>query len=162
MGNRPRFDRRPSRREFLAGAVGTAGLLLARSATGADVDHTTVEIAQGRLRGVRKGDVHVFKGVPCGASPAGSARFQAPRPAAPWSGIREAIEYGPSSLQSSVPISHAKGLPANIPPMTRLLGWGTDESQSEDCLVLNIWTPGVRDGRKRPVPRGCPYRSPRS
>ena len=141
---------RPTRRAFLGGALGAAGLLIARSATEAAGGETTIEIGQGRLRGYRNRDIHVFKGVPYGASPAGARRFQAPLPAPSWPGVRDATEYGPSSVQSAVAINYAKNLPASIPPMTKLLGWGTDESQSEDCLVLNIWTPGL-DRRKRPV-----------
>src|SRR4051812_17421006 len=129
---------RPSRRAFLGGAL---GVLLAGRTGAAGGGETTVEIAQGKLLGYRNDDIHVFKGVPYGASRAGAQRFQAPRPAPPWSGIRGAAEYGPSSVQNTVGITDAKNLPANIPPMTKLLGWGTDERQSEDCLVLNIWTP---------------------
>jgi len=138
---------RLSRRAFLGGAV---GVVLVRRTDAAGSGETTVEIRQGKLRGSRNGDIHVFKGVPYGASPAGAQRFQAPRPAPPWSGVRDATAYGPSSVQTIVPINFAKNLPANIPPMTKLLGWGTDEQQSEDCLVLNIWTPSL-DRQKRPV-----------
>jgi para-nitrobenzyl esterase len=138
---------RPSRRVFLGGAL---GLLLVRRTDAAGGAETTVEIAQGKLRGYRNHDIHVFKGVPYGASPTGAQRFQAPRPAPPWKGIRDATAYGPSSVQTAVGINDPKNLPADIPPMTRLLGWGTDEHQNEDCLVLNIWTPSP-DRRKRPV-----------
>ena len=141
---------RPTRRAFLGGTLGAAGLLISQSAGQAAGGETTVEIRQGRLRGYRNGDIHVFKGVPYGASPAGAARFQAPRPAPPWRGVRDATAYGPSSVQAAVSISDARNLPASIPPMTKLLGWGTDEGQNEDCLVLNVWTPAL-DRRKRPV-----------
>lgn len=150
MSNHPPIDRL-SRRTFLTGAVGAASLLAARSATGAAADQTTVEIAHGKLRGYRNGDVHVFKGVPYGAPPVGAGRFQAPRPATAWSGVRDATRHGASSVQTAVSINYEKNLPPDIPPMTKLLGWGTDEHQSEDCLVLNVWTPGLGDRRKRPV-----------
>ena len=150
MSNHPSIDRLP-RRTFLTGAVGGASLLLARAAVGAAAVETTIEIAQGKLRGYRNGDVHVFKGVPYGASPAGAGRFKPPRAATPWSGVRDATRFGPSSVQTAVSINYAKNLPSDIPPMSKLLGWGTDENQSEDCLVLNLWTPGLGDSRKRPV-----------
>jgi para-nitrobenzyl esterase len=137
----------PSRREFLGGAL---GVLLIRRIDAAAGGETNVEIGQGKLRGYRNGDIHVFKNVPYGASPAGAHRFQAPRPAPPWTGVRDATEYGPSSIQTTIPLNFAKTVPGNIPPMTTLLGWGTDERQSEDCLVLNIWTPSL-DRKKRPV-----------
>jgi hypothetical protein len=55
---------RPSRRAFFGGAV---GVLLLRRSDAAGGGETTVEIGQGRLRGYRNGDIHVFKGVPYGA-----------------------------------------------------------------------------------------------
>jgi para-nitrobenzyl esterase len=144
------MTRRPTRRAFITGVIGAAGLSMSRGVRGAPRGETTVEIGQGRLRGYRNGEIHVFKGLPYGASPEGAGRFQAPRPGPRWTGVRDATEYRPSSIQTAVAINYAKNLPAEIPPMTRLLGWGTDEQQSEDCLVLNIWTPAL-DRRKRPV-----------
>src|SRR5262245_12799324 len=124
-----------SRRAVLAGLAGlTAFPVVSAAATGGE---TSIEIAQGRLRGYRNGDIHVFKGIPYGAPPAGPLRFQAPRPAPSWMGVREATQYGPSCPQIQVPNNYAKNLPPDVPPMTGLLGWGTDETKSEDCLVLN-------------------------
>ena len=108
---------RPSRRAFLGG---TLGVVLVRRTDAAGVGETTVEIGQGKLRGYRNGDIHVFKGVPYGTSPTGAQRFQTPRPAPPWTGVRNATEYGPSSVQTVTGINFAKNLPANIPPMTTL------------------------------------------
>jgi para-nitrobenzyl esterase len=144
------FSAQPSRRGFMMSTAGAAGMAWA-GGTQAAGGETIVEIAQGKLRGYRNGDIHVFKGIPYGAPPTGAARFLAPQPAGPWPGVREAVDYGPSSPQFQVPNNYAKNLPADVPPMTRFLGWGTDETQGEDCLVLNVWTPGLADGKKRPV-----------
>jgi para-nitrobenzyl esterase len=104
---------------------------------------TSIEITHGKLEGYLNRDIRVFKGIPYGAWTGGVNRFQPPRPPEPWSGVRDATEYGASSPQTP--------LPPNYAPMTRLLGWGNDSRQSEDCLVLNIWTPGLSDNKKRPV-----------
>ena len=54
-------------------------------------------------------------------------RFQPALPPEKWDGILKATEYGASAPQ------------------------GNGENTSEDCLFLNIWTPGLNDGEKRPV-----------
>jgi para-nitrobenzyl esterase len=61
-------------------------------------------------------------------------RFKAPPQVTPWTGVRDATLLGPPAIQ----------------------GQGTtfgehEPARSEDCLVLNVWTPAVKDGRKRPV-----------
>jgi para-nitrobenzyl esterase len=82
----------------------------------------------GRVRGYVDGGILAFRGIRYGAD-TGSLRFQPPRPPQPWSGIAEATEYGPAS-----------------PQRDRTAG-----KTSEDCLFLNVWTPALRDGAKRPV-----------
>ncbi|MDD9936887.1 MAG: carboxylesterase family protein [Myxococcales bacterium] len=56
--------------------------------------YVEVETSHGRLRGRASDGIHVFKGIPYGASTAGDNRFMPPRPAAPWSGTRDALEFG--------------------------------------------------------------------
>jgi para-nitrobenzyl esterase len=75
-----------------------------------------------------------FKGIPYAGSVTGAARFKEAPPPQPWSGVRDALHLGPPSLQG---------------PGTT---YGENEPAcSEDCLVLNVWTPAINDGRKRPV-----------
>ena len=90
----------------------------------------------GQLQGQTEDDLHVFRGIPFAAPPVGELRFRAPRPPEPWDGIKVANEPGPGSMQTFMP-----GL--------ELLGaW--EMPVDEDCLSLNIWTPGMDDA-KRPV-----------
>ena len=138
-----------SRRDFLR----ESGLLIAASSVGltrafaADGESVVAETAYGRIRGTEAGGISVFKGVPYGASTAGRNRFLPPVAPAKWAGVRDTIAYGQSAPQSepgtrraaSAIAVAAAGLPA----------------EGEDCLVLNIWTPAVRDGRKRPVMFWC-------
>ncbi len=97
-----------------------------------------VETSGGRVRGVEVDGVRVFRGLPYAASTAGARRFLPPAPAPPWRGVRDAARYGPSAPQ--VP-----GVP------DPLFDWyGAIEATSEDCLSLNVVTPGTDDTR-RPV-----------
>jgi para-nitrobenzyl esterase len=113
-------------------------------------ESTVVEIAQGKLRGYRDLGIHVFKGIPYGGPPVGANRFQPSQPAAPWTGVRDATNYGPASIQTRIPVNVTIAGDPDVPPLSTLLGWGADTEQSEDCLVLNVWTPGLDDGM-RPV-----------
>jgi para-nitrobenzyl esterase len=98
-----------------------------------------VHTATGRLRGEAGPEGFVFRGVPYAAPPSGLQRFRAPEPAAPWAGVRDALEFGPAPPQRRIPWL------ANLLP-----GLGSG-AQSEDCLSLNVWTPGLDDRARRPV-----------
>lgn len=100
----------------------------------AQTNEVIAETAYGRIRGTSVGDIKIFKGVPYGASTAGANRFMPPVKPAAWTGVRDALDYGPSTPQT---------LPGPNVRMAR--------PESEDCLVLNVFTPGLADGRKRPV-----------
>jgi para-nitrobenzyl esterase len=97
------------------------------------------ETAFGRIRGVETGGIKIFKGVPYAASTAGANRFRPAIDPSPWTGIRDALEYGPSTPQTD---------PSAATRSNRI-------PESEECLVLNIWTPALNDGRKRPVMFWC-------
>lgn len=136
---------RQSRRQFLrhsmrlsaAMAVGASGLWLPAHLAAESAPSASVETDKGRVRGYVNEGVSVFKGMPYGASTAGDNRFRPPQPAAAWTGVREAMEYGPSAPQS---------LGEN---------GGLGEGQSEDCLVMNVWTPEANSNKKRPVMFWC-------
>lgn len=155
-GNTPAADS-PSnaqRRRFLtqmlavtggaAAAPALAGGLLAAPAPaeaqapvmGNSYGSLIVQTTGGAVRGASRDGVVCFKGIPYAGSPAGENRFKAPPPLKPWSGVRDAFEYGPASIQPLDP-----NRPKSIPMFPT----------SEDCLVLNIWTPAFWHGQKRPV-----------
>ena len=121
------------RRAFLA-LSGT--YLLAQSRP--DAPGPVVATSAGRVRGVSDSGALIFRGVPYGASTAGANRFQPPRKPAPWTGIHEATAYGPRAYQPFRPMIPEIG--------DALTGSGP---MSEDCLRLNVFTPGT-SGR-RPV-----------
>jgi para-nitrobenzyl esterase len=95
-----------------------------------------VEVRSGRIRGVQRHDVWSFSGIPYAASAAGGARWRPPAPPVPWTGIRECDRFTAIAPQS--------------PGLVEMSLGGEPEEQSEDCLSLNVWTPGL-DGSRRPV-----------
>jgi para-nitrobenzyl esterase len=128
-------------RRALAAGLGLAGLIpsLARATT-----FPTVETAFGRVRGYEDRGVRIFKGVPYGDDTSGANRFLPARPPKPWAGVRNCLDYGPATPQGD------GGRPVASPQIFPSIYRETSEPQSEDCLVLNIWTPAL-DDRKRPV-----------
>jgi para-nitrobenzyl esterase len=96
-----------------------------------------VETCYGKMQGTLENGLQVFKGIPYAEPPVGQLRWRAPRPPQPWGGIRAACDFGAIALQPTLQLSNAD---PNLKP----------ERQSEDCLFLNVFTPGT-DGRQRPV-----------
>ena len=119
---------------FLAGAQLAPG---ARFVYAEDLETAIVETSAGRVRGLMIDGTNVFKGIPYGASTSGKNRFMPPGKPVAWTGVRDMRAFGPTAPQTAV----NSGTTAA----------GSPSQQSEDCLVLNIFTPGLNDGRKRPV-----------
>ncbi|MDE2966117.1 MAG: carboxylesterase family protein [Chloroflexota bacterium] len=101
---------------------------------------TTAQTLRGELKGQIEGGIHVFRGVPYAQPPIGELRWRRPQPLEPWEGVRDALEFGPISVQPPRP---AAG------PFAGIMGH-SQERTSEDCLYLNVWTPGL-DNVRRPV-----------
>ena len=128
-GNRPSTcDGSPDRRRFLQqsgaciAAAAAATLAVAESRT--IIAHTNA----GDVRGTITDGIHAFRGLRYGADTAGR-RFMPALPPERWTSVQDATSYGPACLQSGK----------------------MKEPSSEDCLFLNVWTPGLRDGGSRPV-----------
>ena len=94
---------------------------------------TILTIKQGHVRGSLIDGVRTFKGIPYAAPPIGANRFRPPCPAAAWSGVRDALAYGPKTRQPSYP-------PAIALLLNELTGGG------DDALTLNVWTPAFGSG----------------
>ncbi|UKE50914.1 carboxylesterase/lipase family protein [Xanthomonas translucens] len=120
------------RRRFLhggaLGALALSGALPGGSvgAASADPQAPLARTRSGRIRGCRVQGVQVFKGIPYGADTA-PRRFQPALQEQPWRGVRDCIRYAASAPQLKL------------------------DPVSEDCLFLNLWTPALRDGAKRPI-----------
>ena len=100
-----------------------------------------VTTAEGQLQGVPSRGVLSFLGIHYGADTGGANRFLPPAPPPAWGGVRVADRMGDRCPQPSV----------NMPPeMASVLSF-SDLPTSEDCLVLNVWTPAVADNARRPV-----------
>jgi para-nitrobenzyl esterase len=129
-----------SRRNVMIGGVAAALLpmtLMGGSALAEDAKPVLVETSAGKLTGAQASGVCSFLGIPYGTA----RRFMAPEAAAPWTGVRDALAFGARAPQLD---SHP------IPPSLAGLFRFASGPLSEDCLVLNVWTPKADTG-KRPV-----------
>jgi para-nitrobenzyl esterase len=88
-----------------------------------------VNTAQGKLQGVTRDGVSIFKAVPYSLPPTGVRRWRAPEPPASWRGVRRADAFAPQCVQSPYPEASMFAQPAS--------------PQSEDCLYLNVWSANV-------------------
>ncbi len=116
------------RRNFLGTALAGPAALAFSGSIFPQANSPIATTKYGRVRGNVDQNINVFKGIRYGADTA-ARRFMAPLPPDKWADVRDAVEYGASSPQQ---------------------GRGGDK-QSEDCLFLNVFTPALRDGGKRPV-----------
>ena len=114
---------------------------------------TVAETNAGKIRGFKRNGVSIFKGVPYGASTAGARRFMPPVKPEPWTGIRNALQYGRiCPYQDSAHFdTNGKNL-ANSDEDAFVLHRGAAATvPGEDCLRLNLWTQEINGSHKRPV-----------
>jgi para-nitrobenzyl esterase len=95
----------------------------------------------GKVRGFLNDGINVFKGIPYGADTS-NTRFQPSVKPQPWKGTRDTLAFGSQAPQ---PI-YARAGRSTFSPLDE-----ENPVNSEDCLHLNVWTPGLRDRKKRPV-----------
>lgn len=138
-----------TRRDFLkeAAVLAVASGAFLRNAWAADPRFIVADTTLGKIRGVDAEGIKTFKGIPYGANTAGKNRFMPPTNPDKWTGVRDALEFGRSAPQNE------PGKPV-VTSDVAVAGAGLT-AESEDCLVLNVWTPAVNDGRKRPVMVWC-------
>ena len=105
-----------------------------------------VETTYGKIAGTMERRVFTFKGVPYGAATSGKRRFLPPVPPEPWPKVRYCTDYGPISPQTGALADCVEAAGDE-----RIMGMRRHLPENEDCLVLNVWTPAVGDGGKRPV-----------
>ena len=117
------------------------------STTASGNEAPIVRTQYGKVRGAVHRGVFVFKGIRYGAPTGGPNRFIPPQPPQPWSGVQDCLNYGDSCIQSNPRPAPRRTLSARIPPAP---AW-PKPAESEDCLFLNVWTPGLGDEGKRPV-----------
>ncbi len=126
-------------------AVGAAAAAFAAGAPGAVLGQTgdaLVRTRQGQLRGRGVGKVYEFLGVRYAEPQTPENRFKPPIPLRPWQGVRDAVSVGPAAMQRWGPAGF-------------MAGWAIQPEISEDCLRVNVFTPAINDGKKRPVMFWC-------
>lgn len=123
-----------------------------------------VRVDTGELQGVVDDGVVSYKGIPFAAPPVGEFRWRPPQPAAKWTGVRQATDYGANCMQGrfggpppgarpgSPPAPGAPApqgaAPAAAPPRPAAPAM---PEPSEDCLFLNVWRPAGATARNLPV-----------
>ena len=95
-----------------------------------------VKTTNGTIEGTTEASgIHVYRGIPFAAPPVGDLRWKPPQPVKNWTGVRPAAQFGPRCMQA----------PVFNDMVFRSNGVG------EDCLYLNVWTPGPSGGARLPV-----------
>jgi para-nitrobenzyl esterase len=117
--------------------TGTILLLLAMTLSTRALADSQVRIDSGVIQGkdAPEPGIRAFLGIPYAAPPVGDLRWREPRPVTPWTGVRQATEFGPRAMQGSI-YSDMRF---------------RDAGPSEDCLYLNVWAPAKPGWKKLPV-----------
>jgi len=145
-----------ARRDLLrAGGGALAALALAprfvraEAQTKVPVPSPVVTTGAGNVQGLVENGINAFKGIRYGAPPIDRLRFKAPQKPASWQGALDAIGYGAPAMQMNNRPPPATTLSRQL--STIFTTPAEEKIDNEDCLFLNVWTPGVGDGQKRPV-----------
>ena len=97
----------------------------------------------GKVRGFLLRGINTFLGIPYGADTSGANRFMPPQKPKPWTDVLPTVWWGntaPQNMEKRYASVYASFVDH----------WNYDDV-SEDCLKLNVWTPVINDGKKRPV-----------
>ena len=130
----------PSLRGNEGGQSGSTKALVGGSSVVASADTAIAETSAGKVAGYIHKGIFTFKGIPYAATTEGASRFLPTSKPAPWTGVRSSRHFG------------------YVAPQAPRAGWANDEEsflflwddgiQGEDCLRVNLWTPGINDGKK--------------
>ncbi|MFJ4477838.1 carboxylesterase/lipase family protein [Streptomyces xanthochromogenes] len=108
------------------------------------MSHPIVTTSTGRVRGgiAESGgeEVRRFLALPYAAPPRGAGRFAAPRPHEPWTGVRDALDLGPTAPQPRRDAFGSLDMSPYFGP-----GW----VRGDDHLTVNVWAP--REAYRSPV-----------
>jgi para-nitrobenzyl esterase len=134
------------RRSFLGRGTAAAGVLVGATqalaaARNEAAEGPVVDTGSGKIRGVIIDKVYAFKGVPYGASTEGAGRFMPPVKPQPWADAKDATHIGHRSPQQ----------PGILEPLPEVGAADRQNPMGEDCLVVNVWSNGLKGSRKRPV-----------
>lgn len=114
-------------------------------------EHPIAQLTSGKISGENRDGIAIFRGIPYGGPCDGENRWKAPTPVQKWEGVRDCTVNGPISMQNSQSISaDPSGLGKYFNGGHPELFGCEDEYESENCLVLDVLTPGIDDAR-RPV-----------
>jgi para-nitrobenzyl esterase len=105
---------------------------------------SVVETASGKVLGTVSEDVLAFKTIPYAASTAGQNRFLPPQPPIAWTGVRDCTEFTGRAPQAGL-------RPPTRPELENFSGAADPSPETEDCLTVNVWTPGCDGSARRPV-----------
>ena len=106
--------------------------------------NNVAETTSGKVQGTVDEGVLAFKTIPYAASTAGANRFRPPQPPVPWSGVRDCSEFTGKAPQAGL-------RPPTRPELENFSGAADPSPETEDCLTVNVWTPGCDNAAKRPV-----------
>ena len=130
-----------NRRSFLA-ALGAGCGLAQKSFAQSQTNQlfSTVETSSGKVQGIANTGIKEFKGIPYGATTGGNNRYMPPRKPAPWGGVRECFGHGQICPQTLAALNSDYGM---------MIQWDLHTGgMGEDCLSLNVWTPGIDDAKR--------------
>jgi para-nitrobenzyl esterase len=128
------------RRFFSTVGAGAAGMTVGNVVGGIIAVTSTTS---GPVRGYILRGIHHFLGVPYGADTSGTNRFMPPQKPKPWTDVYQALWWGNSAPQNMDNRYGSKYASFRD-------HWNYDDV-SEDCLRINVFTPGLKDGKRRPV-----------
>lgn len=100
-----------------------------------------VHTKYGKVRGYINDGIFAFKGIPY----AKADRFMPPKAPDKWDNIRQCTIYGPQAMQQT---AQDWGGQSDYNFGFQFCKEAMDE---KECFVLNVWSNGINDGKKRPV-----------